>query len=64
MHRQNKYEISLTLKLALDLMTAFSSETGLDRFHVTCDLRGGGGGGGHRREMFFPVKHLLIQPLI
>jgi hypothetical protein len=42
MHCQNKYEISLTLKLALDLMTAFSSETGLDRFHVTCDLRGGG----------------------
>ena len=35
---QNKYEISLTLKLALDLMTVFSSETGLDRFHVTCDL--------------------------
>ena len=31
---QNKYEISLTLKLALDLMTVFSSETGLDRFHV------------------------------
>ena len=61
MHCQNKYEISLTLKLALDLMTAFSSETGLDRFHVTCDLRGGGW---HRREMFFPVKHLLIQPLI
>jgi hypothetical protein len=32
---QNQYEISLTLKLALDLMTVFSSETGLDRFRVT-----------------------------
>ena len=55
MHRQNKYEISLTIKLALDLMTAFSSETGLDRFHVTCDLRGGGGGGvGGTVKKFLP----------